>query len=325
MVQALARTERAKLLHASGDLVAARPDVEAAIATLRSFEAVMDEFDARVELARIERDAGNDDKALAALTRALSLTEEITAQTANPEYRASIAQSIRPALDMKIDLLWRRYERLASDRNPGGARAIAMESLRTADDSRAVAFEQLRAQRLGAGDDPKIAELQRSITATYRDIAERRYQLSRFEDTTGANDNLARGLREDIARLRAKLGVANAELAARAAPRSTQLAASRDAPASAGLAGSRTASRTSGIDTVLAAATTSAFIEYWVGETTTYAWAISRGELTWYRLAASEQVVDEHRGAPGSRVDGRPLPQHHLQVLEGGCGPVAGV
>jgi CHAT domain-containing protein len=318
MVQALARAERAKLLHASGDLVGARRDIDAAIATLRSFEAVMDEFDARVELARIERDAGNDDQALAALTRALRLTEEITAQTANPEYRASIAQSIRPALDMKIDLLWRRYERLASDRNPGGARAIAMESLRTADDSRAVAFEQLRAQRLGAGGDPKIAELQRAIAATYRDIAERRYQLSRFEDTTGANDALARTLREDIARLRAKIGVANAELAARAAPRGagraasrvgeraasrsaefadvrgTEPAVSRDAPLAVARTGS--APRTSGIDTVLAAPATSAFIEYWVGGTTTYAWAISRGELTWYRLAASEQVERVARG-----------------------------
>ncbi len=278
VVQALARTERAKLLHASGDLGAARQDVEAAIATLRSFEAVMDEFDARVELARIERDAGNDDKALAAVTRALSLTEEITAQTANPEYRASIAQSIRPALDMKIDLLWRRYERLATDRNPGGARTIAMESLRTADNSRAVAFEQLRAQRLGAGGDPKIAELQRSITAIYRDIAERRYQLSRFEDTTGANDAPARGLREDIARLRAKIGVANAELAARAAPRAGN------------------APRTSGIEAVLAAPATAAFIEYWVGGGSTYAWAVSRGELTWYRLAPSDQVERVARG-----------------------------
>ena len=282
MVQALARAERAKLLHASGDLAGARRDIEAAIATLRSFEAVMDEFDARVELARIERDAGADDKALAALTRALSLTDEITAQTANPEYRASIAQSIRPALDMKIDLLWRRYERLASDRNPGGARVIAMESLRTADDSRAVAFEQLRAQRLGAGGDPKIAELQRSIAATYRDIAERRYQLSRFEDTTGANDALARTLREDIARLRARIGVANAELAARAAPLTISRAGG--------------APRTSAIDTVLAAPVTSAFIEYWVGGSNTYAWAISRGELTWYRLAASEQVERVARG-----------------------------
>lgn len=276
VVQALARAERAKLLHASGDLVGARRDVEAAISTLRSFEAVMDEFDARVELARIERDAGNDDKALAALTRALSLTGEITAQTANPEYRASIAQSIRPALDMKIDLLWRRYARLARDRNPGGARTIAMESLRTADDSRAVAFEELRAQRLGG--DPKIAELQRSVSATYRDIAERRYQLSRLEDTTGANDALARSLREDIGRLRAKIGVANAELAARATPRAGR------------------APRTSGIDTVLAAPATSAFIEYWVGGTNTYAWAISRGELTWYRLAPSEQVERVARG-----------------------------
>ncbi len=278
VVQALARAERARLLHAAGDLSAARRDAEAAVATLRRFEAVTDEFDAWVELARIERDAGDDEKALAALTRALSLTGEITAQTANPEYRASIAQSIRPALDMKIDLLWRRYERLASDRNSGGARAIALASLRAADDSRAVAFEQLRAQRFEGGGDPKIAELQRSIGSLYRDIADRRYQLSRREDGTGANDAQARGLREDIARLRAKIGVANADLAARAAPRAGRT------------------QRTYGIDSVLAAPATSAFVEYWVGGNSTYAWAIAGGELTWYRLASSEEVERTARG-----------------------------
>ena len=280
LVQAMARAERAKLLRASGELDAARRDAEAAIAALRSFEAVTEEFDARVELARIERDAGNDEKALAALTRALSLTEEITAQTANPEYRASIAQSVRPALDLRIDLLWRRYERLAADRNPGAARTVALESLRTADDSRALAFDQLRAQRLENNADPRLAELQRSVSTLYRDIAERRFQLSTREDRTGANDDAARTLREDIARLRAQIGVANAELAARAAPR----------------AGRAATSSASGIETVLGSPTTAGFIEYWVGARDTYAWAISRGQITWYRLAPSDQVERVARG-----------------------------
>jgi CHAT domain-containing protein len=85
-------------------------------------------------------------------------------------------------------------------------------------------------------------------------------------------------LREDVARLRAKLGVANAELAALAAPR-----------------GGRTP-RPSGIDSALAAPATSAFIEYWVGSSNTYAWAISRGEVTWYRLASSDRVERVARG-----------------------------
>jgi CHAT domain-containing protein len=179
---------------------------------------------------------------------------------------------------MKIDLLWKRYERLANDPNHAGTRALALESLRVADESRAVAFEQLRSQRLDPGGDPKIAELQRSIASLYRDIAERRYELARQEDGRGAYASRARVLREDIARLRTKLGVANADLAARAMPR----------------AGS--APRVSGIDAVFTAPATSAFIEYWVGESNTYAWAISHGEVTWYRLAPSEQVERVARG-----------------------------
>ncbi len=280
LVQALARAQRGKLYRAAGDLDAARRDVESAIATLRSFEAVTDEFDARVELARIEHDAGHEEKALSALTRALSLTGEITAQTANPEYRASIAQSVRPALDLKIDLLWARYERLDAARNPAAARAVALESLRTADDSRALAFDQLRAQRLDSATDPKLAVLRRAVTTMYRDIAERRFQLSTREDRTGANDAMARSLREDIARLRAQLGVANAELAARAAPR----------------AGQGAGARSEGIGSALAAPAERAFIEYWVGASNTYAWAISRGQLSWLRLAPSEQVERVARG-----------------------------
>jgi CHAT domain-containing protein len=274
LVQAMARAARAKLLRAAGELDAARRDAEAAIAALRSFEAVTEEFGARVELARIERDAGDEEKALAALTRALGLTEEITSQTANPEFRASIAQSVRPALDLKIELLWRRYERLASDPRPGAARSVALESLRAADDSRALAFDQLRAQRLDNGADPKIAELQRSIGALYKDIAERRFQLAAREDRAGPNNDAARILREDIARLRAQIGVANAELAGRAAPRARRA----------------TATHASGIDSVLASPANAAFVEYWVGSGNTYAWAISRGQLTWYRLAPSDQV-----------------------------------
>jgi CHAT domain-containing protein/tetratricopeptide (TPR) repeat protein len=281
VVQALARAQRARLQRMAGALDDARRDAQAAIATLREFEAVTDEFDARVELARIEHDAGSEEKSLAALARALDLTEEITAQTANPEYRASIAQSVRPALDLKIDLLWRRHERLAAEKNAEGARAVAMESLRTADDSRAIAFDQLRAQRLRNSADPKVAELQRTVATLYRDIAERRFQLSTREDRTGANDLIAATLRNDIARLRAQLGVANTELAARAAPR-----AGRAAPAA----------REDGIAGVLAAAPEKAFVEYWVGKSYTYAWAISRGQLTWHRLAPSSNVERIARG-----------------------------
>jgi CHAT domain-containing protein len=274
LVQALARAQRGKVYRASGDLNAARRDMEFAISTLRTYEAVVDEFDARVELARIERAAGNDDKALVALDRALILTDEITAQTVNPEYRASIAQSVRPALDLKMDLLWDRYERLLARNDTAAARALALDSLRTADNSRARAFDQLRAQRLDAKTDPKLAELQATVATLYRDISERRFQLSTREDRVGAHDAIATNLRQDIVRLRARLGVANAELAKRAAPR-------------AGAAGR---SREDGIANVLAAPRDRAFVEYWVGAENTYAWAISGGRLLWLRLAQSEQV-----------------------------------
>jgi hypothetical protein len=147
LVRAQALVERAKLRRGVGELAAARRDIESSLDTLQEFEALTDEFDARVELAHIEHAANNDDAALEALARALRLTGEIMSQTANPEYRASIADSLRPALDLKIDLLWRRHERLTSGGNAASARAVALEALRAADNSRALAFDQLRAQR----------------------------------------------------------------------------------------------------------------------------------------------------------------------------------
>ncbi len=122
--------------------------------------------------------------------------------------------------------------------------------------------------------DSELAELQRTVTTLYRDISERRFQLSTREDRVGANDSIARSLREDIARLRARLGVANAQLAARAAPR----------------AGATGRSRIDGIANALAASGGQAFLEYWVGAENTCVWAISGGGLTWLRLAPSEQV-----------------------------------
>ena len=279
LVQALARVQRARLQRAAGVLEPARQDILLALKSLRRFEAITDEFEALVELGRIEKDAGNEGKALAALSDALNLTGEITAQTANPEYRASIAQAVRPALDLKIDLLWSRYERLTGDARAAEGSAIMAESLNTADASRAVAFEQLRAQRLDDRVDPRIADLQLSTAALYRDIADRRFQLATREDGRGANDPAAKALREDIARLRARLGVVNAELAARAAPEFSRA----------------TASREDWMARMLAAPDGKAFVEYWVGATSTYAWTVAHGRLSWVRLAPSAQIEQAAR------------------------------
>jgi CHAT domain-containing protein len=274
-VQALALVQRAKLRREAGSLDSARRDVLQALETLSQFEAVTDEFEARVELARIEQDAGNDDAALVALTEALNHTAEITSQTANPEYRASIAQSVRPALDLKIDLLWKRYQRETTAGDAAAARGTIIESLRAADSSRATAFEQVRAQRLNNSSDPRIAELQRTIAVLYRDLAERRFQLATREDRYGPNEASARGLREDISRLRARLGVVNAELAARATPASS----ARGSPVSKDW-----------LTRALGERADKALIEYWIGTATAYAWTVANGTVSWVRLEPSAQI-----------------------------------
>lgn len=286
LVQALALTQRSRLARESGALDAARADVSRALRALQTFEAVTDEFEAQVELARIETAAGNEEGALTALESALKLSGEITSQTANPEYRASIAQSVRPALELKIDLLWNRYQRLkaagsatgaedaARARALAGAKAAVLESLRTADNSRAIAFEQFRAQRLQDNTDARVAELQRIIAALYRDIADRRFQLATREDRAGPDDPAAKALRESISRLRARLGVANAELAKRAAPGSLHAHSTGE----------------DWLAHIAAVPPERAAIAYWVGRRTAYAWVIRNGEVSWIRLGAAAQI-----------------------------------
>lgn len=292
LVQALALTQRAALARKSGELDAARADVQKALRTLRKYEAVTDEFEANVELARIEAAAGKERAALAALDSALALRGEITSQTANPEYRASIAASVRPALDLKIDLLWKRHERLkaaaaaAGPKDPARARFLAearatvLESLETADGSRGLAFEQIRAQRFADRADPHVADLQRTLATLYRDIADRRFHLATREDRAGPADPTAKALRENISRLRARLGVVSAELARRTAP------SDASAPGAAGQWFAR----------VVAESSEKAFIEYWVGHENAYAWTIADGQVNWIRLESSARIDQVARG-----------------------------
>ena len=214
--------------------------------------------------------------ALAALSEALEHTGEITSQTANPEYRASIAQSVRPALELQDRSA---VEAVSAGREPSRTMRRARGHA-----SRVCARRMTRAlwrssncarSASTTASDPRIAELQRTTATLYRDIAERRFQLATREDRFGPDDASARALREDISRLRARLGVANAELAARAAPTSRR--ASGHAP--------------DWIARALAEpCRPSASIEYWIGATSAYAWTIARGQLSWVRLESSAQI-----------------------------------
>ena len=275
LIRGMALVRRGAIDRESGQLTAAEADLLQGIGLLTQFDAVAEKFDAEVEFAKLRADQHRPADALSEIRRALTLSREIRAQTANPEYRVSIVRSLRPALEFELNLLRERYEQLLREGNLGGARDLALQSLRVVDDSRAQGFEDWRAEHFDSPDNKSVQDLLARSVALYQEIAERRFQLSAREDRAGADDPRARILRDDIARLRSRVGVINAELAAK----------STDSPR--GHPGEKSSLELFRFDGL---PQQSAVVEYWFGSTTTYAWVVTNSQAAWISLGPSNAI-----------------------------------
>jgi CHAT domain-containing protein/tetratricopeptide (TPR) repeat protein len=249
----------------------AEVDLRRAIAVFQDLDALSDEFEARVELARALRSMGRNVEASAEIASALDRSEELGAQTANPEYRASVAGAIRPAMDLRLDLLWDDYERERRAGNPRVANEMALKALTIADAARG---KSLDLQRYGvSARDPKLEGLVEERAALMRDLADRRYYLATRDDRAGQQDERARKLREEIRSLRVSLGLLDTKIARRVGSTGAALPASLE-----------------GALARLAHAEGVGAIEYWVGVNSAYAWVANRRSLTWVKLQAGEQI-----------------------------------
>lgn len=272
LVRALARVQRGQLLRAAGSPQLARQDLLRALVTLDRYDVLADRFEARVELARVYADQGLNEQALVVLRRALKYSREIRAQTANPEYRTSIVQSLRPALSLETDLLHARFTTLSMKGRSRAAEAAARESLATVDDNRAAGFEAWRSENLDQGTDKRLIRLLASSTALYRDMAERRFELTVRLDRAGPDDARARALREDIARLRVRLGLVSAEIARRSAVDPGSESKQRKESYRLALKSGR------------------AIVEYWLGTKNAYAWVLTGQNIDWIELPGSGDI-----------------------------------
>ncbi|HYL72119.1 MAG TPA: CHAT domain-containing protein [Candidatus Dormibacteraeota bacterium] len=297
LVRAMARVQRARLLGAAGAAIPAEQDLLQGIRGLDRYDALAERFDARVELARMYAQQGRTGEALHVLRRALAFSQEIRAQTANPEYRTSIAESLRPAVSLEVDLLHERFLALKHSGQSAAARAVARQSLAAVDDDRAFGFQAWRSEYLEREADPELARWVAESSALYRDMADRRYQLAVREDRAGAGDKRAAALREDIARLRARLGVLSAEIARRSAQR----------PGGSDAA----VPDNSWHRTQAAVSDDHAVIQYWLGGDRAYAWVVRSSGVDWVELSTSAGIsrvarrVAEVMRSPASPVEGR--------------------
>jgi CHAT domain-containing protein len=282
LVHAMAIEERASLSSSGGDLAAAERDLMQSIQVFVKYNALADRFEAEVKLAHLRADQHRPDDALAEIRLALGLSREIRGQTANPEYRASIVQILRPALDFEIELLRARYDDLVQRGQAADARLVAIEALKAVDDFRAQGFDDWRAEHFGSRADNGIPALMNSASALYHEMAVHRTRLAAIEDVAGSLDPRAAALREQIGRLRVRAGIIDAQLAARS---SKSAAASRKAQTAADW-----------FAQFKALPQDRALVEYWLGSSGAFAWVVRRSEFSWTPLAASAAIDRAARG-----------------------------
>ena len=278
LVQAETLLQRAVILRgmrrpdeALADLAAARP-------RLHTFGNIMEEFEADLELARALRQVGRSRAALAAVERALAQSDAVRLQTANPELRAQLQTPLRPAYDLKLELLFERYEQALAGRRQADADALAAAAFATADASRARSFADVAAQNYSPATRRALASELRRREELYRELSARRFALYARLERSGADDPRARHLMADIADLRRQADTLNSLIASRTM--------TDGAPAPTGHG--RTAVPSLGADTAL--------VSYWLGSESAYAWVALPGEVHWIRLA-SPGAIAERAGA----------------------------
>ena len=279
LVQADARLERGRIRLSAGDLANAYTDLERALAVFRVLQSLSGEFDSRVALARVHARSGRGTQALQMITSALALGDEIGAQTANPEYRAALVQSLRPAQELMVDLLHEKYALALREGRKSDAQRVATDALAFADGTRAQSFDRIQAQRYELAGNDNLGRLISEREKLHRALADLRGYLSTREDRAAPQDIRARVLREDIARLRVELGNKNTEIAR--------------ATAGAGRAGSTRGDR---LPLVLSQVRPNqAFVEYWLGATEAYAWVVRERQVHWLKLANGAGIADSAR------------------------------
>jgi CHAT domain-containing protein/tetratricopeptide (TPR) repeat protein len=140
--------ERSGLESRAGHLTQAQRDGRFALASFRRLGLDVWTFDSYVALAKIEGKQGRSSDAIRDLNRAIDISEHIRNQAAGAELRAGLMQSLRPAFDLKIDLLAVAFRDAVSLGDKVGARQSAAAALQTAERYRARAMRDIAGTRL---------------------------------------------------------------------------------------------------------------------------------------------------------------------------------
>jgi CHAT domain-containing protein/tetratricopeptide (TPR) repeat protein len=271
-IQAEALVQRAMLLREMGLSQQALSDLQAARPKLHAFGNVTQEFEADLELARTLRTTGQSDAALQAVDRALGYADAVRLQTANPELRAQLQNPLRPAYDIKLELLRTQFESAVEAGRNDDAKRLAVASFATADASRARTFSDVAAQQYAPALREALAPEFRRRELLYRELAARRNTLETRLDSPGTPDDpRTQRLIAEIGELEREVDAVNTQIATRA-----------------GTARGRTGAQHP--DLPKAPADT-ALVSYWLGAESSFAWVVLPHEIHWCRLAAPGEIA----------------------------------
>src|SRR4029077_14810185 len=226
-------------------------------------------------LARALRDVGQPRAALAAVEQALAQSDAVRLQTANPELRAPLQTPLRPAYDLKLELLRERYERALTEGREADANALAAVAFATADASRAHSFADVAAQNYSPEVRSALAPELRHREELYRELTARRFALDDRLERSGTADFRAKHLIADIAELRREVDTVNTDIASRTLPKGAPIRIRH------------------GETRVPYLPANTALVSYWLGSESAYAWVVLPGEIHWTRLGRPSAIAGQ--------------------------------
>ena len=218
---------------------------------------------------------GRSPASLAAVDLALEQSDAVRLQTANPELRAQLQTPLRPAYDLKLELLRDQYEKALAEGRVPEASAIALTAFATADAARAHSFADVASQKYSPAVRRALAAEFQRREELYRELASRRFSLDRRLERSSLDDPAVKQLVAEISELRRKLDTVNTLIASRtlATARRPEVRTERNAVPALGA------------DTAL--------VSYWLGSGSAYAWVVLPGEIRWTRLDSPRAIANQ--------------------------------
>ncbi len=267
--RAVLEQERGVLDYRAGRLVEARTRLQAALTTDNALGLDAAAFDADVAMARVDSAAGASRRALRDLDAGLRLSEVLRVQVSDPELRATSMEPLRPAFELKVDLLAQAYQRADSTGNAQDAERAARDALAVTERSRSRVMQDIALADYSQGTEAGVDHLLSHKSQLLGDLAahEDRLEARGVRSTT---DPRVAPIRADIAVLREQLALVDSQLAvlSRPAPRS-----SRDRAKAIG-----------------APPPDAAIIAYWIGATDAYAWVQTQSQTRLFDLGSADAV-----------------------------------